>query len=62
MKKVIRFRDIGYDCDVILHAYTEEELLTKVIAQARENHGLRWVTRHFIEKLRFVMREEDVAA
>ena len=62
MKKVIRFRDIGYDCDAIMYAYTEEELLRKVIAYAREKHGLRRVTPDFIEKLRFVMRDEEVAA
>ena len=62
MKKVIRCRDVGYDCDGILHAYNEEELLGKVAAHAREKHDLRWVTPDVIEKLRFVMQEEDVAA
>ena len=62
MKKVIRCRDIGYDCDGILHAYNEEELLSKVAAHAREQHDLRWVTRDVVEKLRFVMREEGAAA
>lgn len=62
MKKVIRCRDIGYDCDGILHAYSEEELLSKVTAHAREQHDLRRVTRDVVEKLRFVMRDEEVAA
>ena len=62
MKKVIRCRDIGYDCDGILHACTEEELLSKVAAHARQQHDLRWVTPDLVEKLRFVMREEEVAA
>ena len=62
MKKVIRCRDIGYDCDGILHAYNEEELLSKVAAHALEQHGLRRVTPDVIEKLRFVMQDGDVAA
>lgn len=62
MKKIIRCRDIGYDCDGVLHAYDEEELLSKVTAHAREMHDLRWVTRDVVEKLRYVMREEEAAA
>lgn len=62
MKKIIRCRDIGYDCDGVFHAYSEEEAMFKAAAHARKVHNLKWLTIDVADKLRRVLRSEDVAA
>lgn len=58
MEKVIRCRDVGFDCDGVIKAKTEEEALELAAEHAKEVHGLQEVTPEVVEKIKSVMTEE----
>jgi predicted small metal-binding protein len=58
MAKVVRCRDVGFDCDGVVRAETEEEVLKQVAAHAKTVHNLEKVSKEVIEKVRKVMRDE----
>lgn len=58
MAKVVHCRDVGFDCDGVVRAETEEEALAQVAAHAKTVHGLETVTEEVVEKVRQVMRDE----
>jgi predicted small metal-binding protein len=58
MTKVVYCRDVGFDCDGVVRAETEEEALAQVAAHAKTVHGLETVTDEVVEKVREVMRDE----
>ena len=58
MTKVVHCRDVGFDCDGVVRAETEEEALAQVAAHAKTVHGLETVTDEVVEKVREVMRDE----
>ncbi|MCB0047365.1 MAG: DUF1059 domain-containing protein [Caldilineaceae bacterium] len=55
MTKVVRCRDVGFDCEGVVRAETEEEVLIQVAAHAKEVHGVEEVTPEIVEKVRSVM-------
>jgi predicted small metal-binding protein len=38
--KELRCRDLGFDCNAVVHAETEEEVLTQAAAHAKQVHDL----------------------
>lgn len=58
MTKVVHCRDLGFDCDGVVRAETEAEVLEQVAAHAKSVHHLETVTEAVVEKVRQVMREE----
>lgn len=58
MTKVIHCRDVGFDCDGVIRAETEEEALQQAAAHAKTAHGLKEVTPEVVAKVRSVMRDE----
>ena len=58
MTKVVRCRDVGFDCNGVVRAETEQEVLTQVAAHAKEVHGIDSVPPDVVQKVREVMREE----
>lgn len=61
MSKVVHCRDVGFDCDGVVRAETEEKALQLVAAHAREAHGLSEVSPEIVEKVRSVMRDESAS-
>jgi predicted small metal-binding protein len=59
MTKVIHCRDVGFDCDGVIRADSEEEALKMAAEHAQAVHGLERVTPEVVEKVRSVMRDED---
>ena len=59
MALVVHCRDVGFDCDGIVRAETEEELLQQVAEHAKSAHGLTEVTDEVVEKVKSVIREEE---
>lgn len=59
MAKVVRCRDVGFDCDGVVRADTEEELMAQVAQHAKEVHGIEEVTDEIVEKVKSVIREEE---
>ena len=58
MAKVVHCRDVGFDCDGVVKAETEEDLLAQVAAHAQEAHGVTEVTPEIVAKVKSVIREE----
>lgn len=58
MSKVVHCRDVGFDCDGVVRAETEAEVLAQVAAHAKSVHNLETVTDEIVEKVRSVMRDE----
>ncbi len=57
MEKVIRCRDVGFDCDGVIRAKSEEEALQMAAEHAKKVHGLKEVTPEVVEKIKSVMTE-----
>ena len=56
--KVVHCRDVGFDCDGVVRAETEQEVLEQVAAHAKAVHNIETVPPEVVEKVRQVMREE----
>jgi predicted small metal-binding protein len=59
MAKVVRCRDVGFNCEGVVRAETEEEVLKQVAAHAKAVHNLDTVTKEVVAKVRQVMRDSD---
>lgn len=58
MTLVVHCRDVGFDCDGVVKAQTETELLQQVANHAKSAHGLEEVTAEVVKKVKSVIREE----
>jgi predicted small metal-binding protein len=58
MAKVVYCREVGFDCDGVVRAETEEEALKKVAEHAKTVHNLEPVSEEVADKVREVMRDE----
>lgn len=58
MTKVVNCRDVGFECDGVIRAETEQEALKLVAEHAKQVHGMQEVTPEIVEKVRAVMRDE----
>lgn len=57
MAKVVNCRDIGFDCDGVVKADTEEETMKLVAEHAEKVHGLTEITPEIAAKVKSVMHE-----
>lgn len=58
MAKVIHCRDVGFDCEGVIRAETEEEALQQAAQHAKAAHGLKEVSPEVIAKIKSAMRED----
>lgn len=58
MTKVVKCRDVGFDCDGVVRAETEQEVLAKVAQHAKEAHGMTEVTEDVVAKVKSAIRDE----
>jgi predicted small metal-binding protein len=58
MEKVIHCRDVGFDCNGVIKAKTEEEALTLAAEHAKKVHGVVEITPQIVDKIKSVMKEE----
>lgn len=59
MKKVIRCKDVGFDCEGVIKADTEKEALALAADHAKKVHGLTDVTPEIVAKIKSVMKDEN---
>jgi predicted small metal-binding protein len=59
MTKVIHCRDLGFDCEAVVRAESEEEALAQVAAHAREVHGMEKISPEVVAHARSVMQDDD---
>ncbi|NBB74206.1 MAG: DUF1059 domain-containing protein [Bacteroidetes bacterium] len=57
MATVLRCKDVGFDCDGVIRAETEEEALQQAAQHAKEAHGLDEVTDEIIAQVQAAMRD-----
>lgn len=57
MTKSIKCSDAGVDCDWSATAETEDELMTKVQAHAKE-HGFNEITPELLQKVKAAIRDQ----
>ena len=57
MAKVVNCRDIGFDCDGVVKADTEEVTMKLVAEHAEKVHGLTEITPEIAAKVKSVMHE-----
>ncbi len=60
--KVVHCRDVGFDCDGVVRAETEAEVLQQVAEHAKTVHNLQEISEELVAKVRSVMREEQPVA
>jgi predicted small metal-binding protein len=58
MAKVLRCRDVGFECDGVIRAETEEEVLKKAAEHAQSVHNLKELSDEVVEKVRAAIRDE----
>ena len=58
MAKVLRCRDVGFDCDAVVRADTEDEILEQAAVHATRDHGLEQVTEEVVQKVLASIRSE----
>lgn len=58
MTLVVNCRDVGFDCDGVVKAENEEQLMKQVAEHAKEVHNVTEVTPELVQKVRQVVREE----
>jgi predicted small metal-binding protein len=58
MEKVIRCRDVGFDCNGVIRAKTEKEALELAAEHARKVHNVTEITPEIVDKIKSVMKEE----
>ncbi len=61
MSKVIRCRDVGFDCEGVIRVETEEGAMQQAAEHARTAHGVE-VTPEVAEQVRAVMHDEPASA
>jgi predicted small metal-binding protein len=58
MTLVVRCREIGFDCEGVVKAESEEQVLSMVAEHARTVHGLKEITPELVAKVKSVVRQE----
>lgn len=58
MLKVLHCRDVGFDCEAVVKAETEEEVLRQAAEHAQSVHGLTEITDEVVQKVRAAIHEE----
>jgi predicted small metal-binding protein len=58
MAKVVRCRDVGFDCEGVIRAESEEEALAQATEHARAVHGLGEINDEVLQAVKAAMRDE----
>lgn len=58
MTLVVNCRDVGFDCDGVIKAENEEQLMKQVAEHAGDVHNVTEVTPELVEKVRAAVYEE----
>ncbi len=58
MTKILRCKDVGFDCDGVIRAKTEEEVLKMAAEHAQSAHNLNELSDEVVEKVRSAICDE----
>jgi predicted small metal-binding protein len=62
MAKIIRCKDVGFDCPAEIRAPTEEQAMKMAAEHARSAHGIKQITPDIAAKVKAVMRDDGGGA
>jgi predicted small metal-binding protein len=57
MAKELVCRDVGFDCDAVVKADSEEEVMAQAATHAREVHGLQQIDAETADRIRAQIHE-----
>jgi len=57
MEKIIRCRDVGFDCNGVIKAKTEQEAIALAAEHAKTVHGVKEITPEIAAKVKSVVRD-----
>jgi predicted small metal-binding protein len=57
MEKIIRCRDVGFDCNGVVRAKTEEQVIKLAAEHAAAAHGVKEITPEILKKVKAAIRE-----
>ncbi len=58
MTKILRCKDVGFDCEGVIRAETEEEVLKMAAEHAQSAHNLNELSDEIVEKVRSAIGDE----
>ncbi len=58
MEKVLHCKDVGFDCDGVVRANSDQEVLKLAAEHAQSAHGVTELTNEMVEKVKSVIRDE----
>jgi len=58
MSKVLHCRDVGFDCEGVIRAETEDEVLQQAAAHAAADHGVTDITPEMADQIRAQIKDE----
>lgn len=58
MEKVIRCRDVGFDCNGVIRAPSEDQALRMAAEHAKSVHGIREITPEVLANVKRAMHDE----
>lgn len=58
MTKVIHCKDVGFECEGVVRAESEEEVLQMAAKHAKTTHGVNELTEELVQKVKSVIRDE----
>ena len=58
MAKVIHCKDVGFDCEGVVRADSEEQVLQMAAEHAKAEHGVTELTDEMVAKVKAVIRDE----
>ena len=58
MAKTIHCKDVGFDCEGIVQAESEEKVLQMAAEHAKTAHGISELTDEMVDKVKSVIRDE----
>lgn len=58
MAKVLRCSDVGFECEGVIRAETEDEVLKIAAEHAKSEHNLEEISDEVVEKIRAAIQDE----
>ncbi len=58
MTKILRCKDVGFDCEGVIRAETEDEVLKMAAEHAQSAHNLNELSDEVVEKVRAAICDE----
>jgi len=59
MAKVLRCSDVGFECEGVIRAETEEEVMQQAAEHAKTVHDVQELTDEIVQKVKAAIQDEE---